>query len=118
MATGQEATVTTTLKNLTGDKFELMHLKGKRLILFNDIPNWAGDLSVLKAITGGDAIPVRWKFSNESEQLRCRGRVIITSNHMIHTRDTSGALLRRIRLVKMDHVPSKPKPLIFQNKRK
>lgn len=49
---GKENTVITDLKNLEG-RFETANLYGKRLAVINDSSRYGGDVSVLKALTGG-----------------------------------------------------------------
>lgn len=49
---GKEATITTTLKSLHSDQFELAALIGKKLVFVSDTEHYKADMSVLKALVG------------------------------------------------------------------
>ena len=114
MLVGEEATLTTTLRDLHMDKFECANLTGKRLICINDTEVFKGDLSTLKAITGGDSIIGRVKHEQGSFEVRPRGLLVITGNAMLQTRDASGAIDRRMRVVPMSNLPDKRQFLLYK----
>ena len=114
MLVGAEATLTTTLRDLQNDKFEGANLTGKRLICINDTDTFRGDLSVLKAITGGDSIIGRTKHESGSFEIYPRALLIVTGNVMLQTRDASGAIDRRMRVMPMEGRPKEIKSLIHK----
>lgn len=115
MIVGEGGSLTTTFRDLGQDKFEGLHLIGKRLICINDTESFQGDLSVIKAITGGDTIQGRLKHQNETLEVRSRGLLIVTGNQPLQARDPSGAIARRIRVIKMTKVitPEKMERLLY-----
>ena len=115
MIMGKEGTLTTTLRDLSQDKFEGFNLIGKRLISINDTETFHGDLSVIKAITGGDSIQGRVKHHSGSTEIIPRGLLVVTGNAPLQTRDASGAISRRMRVLHMNNPisPSKRKPLLY-----
>lgn len=116
MIAGEGSALTTTLRDLSQDKFEGLNVAGKRLICINDTDQYHGDLSIIKAISGGDSIQGRTKHKSGSTEINPQGLVIITGNQPLQTRDPSGAISRRMRVLKMDKVvsPSDRKPLLYR----
>ena len=53
---GKESAITTSLKVLNSDRFEITNLVGKKLISIVDSTFYKGDVSVLKMLTGGDSL--------------------------------------------------------------
>lgn len=104
MIAGEGSTLTTTFRDLSKDKFEGLNLAGKRLICINDTDNYQGDLSVVKAISGGDTIQGRRKHRDGAIDIVPEGILIVTGNQPLQTRDPSGALLRRMRILRMNKV--------------
>lgn len=117
MITGEGSTLTTTLRDLSQDKFEGLNLAGKRLICINDTDQYHGDLSIIKAISGGDSIQGRTKHKSGATEINPQGLIIITGNQPLQTRDSSGAISRRMRVLKMDKVvpPKERKPLLYRS---
>ena len=117
MVVGSEATLTTTFRDLNQDRFEGLNLIGKRLICINDTESFKGDISVVKAITGGDSIVGREKHKSGAYEVVPRGLLIVTGNGPLQTRDVSGAISRRIRVLPMKQKPkpSEIKPLLFKS---
>ena len=116
MVVGHESTLTTTFRDLSQDRFEGINLIGKRLICINDTESFKGDISVVKAITGGDSIIGREKHKSGSYEVIPRGLMIVTGNNPLQTRDVSGAISRRLRVLPMTQKP-KPyeiKPLLYK----
>lgn len=117
MIAGEGSTLTTTLRDLSQDKFEGLNVAGKRLICINDTDQYQGDLSIIKAISGGDSIQGRTKHKSGATEVTPHGLVIITGNQPLQTRDPSGAISRRMRVLKMDKVvsPRERKPLLYRS---
>lgn len=92
---GEHNQVTTDLKNLEGNRFEAAALYGKRLALINDSSRYGGEVSVLKAITGGD--PIRYERKNQQQggSFVYTGVVVVASNEAIQTADYTSGLIRR-----------------------
>jgi len=112
---GEESTVTTTLRDLNTDRFEGSNLSGKRLIVINDTEGFKGDLQVLKAISGGDSIQGRNKFEKGSFEVRPKGTVVISGNLPLLTKDSSGAMGRRLRTITMENIPTSKRPLLYRS---
>ena len=115
MLVGEEATLTTTLRDLQNDRFEGANLTGKRLICINDTDTFKGDLSMLKAITGGDSIIGRTKHESGSFEIFPRALMVVTGNVMLQTRDASGAIDRRMRVMPMETAPKEVETLIYRH---
>lgn len=85
----------TDLKNLEQNRFEAATLYCKRLAVISDSSRYGGEVSVLKAITGGD--PVRHERKNQQQggSFVYDGTVVIASNEAIQSTDYSSGLARR-----------------------
>ncbi|MGJ0485142.1 MAG: DNA primase family protein [Methylomicrobium sp.] len=95
MLVGEANHTATDLKNLEQNRFEAATLYGKRLAVISDSSRYGGEVSVLKAITGGD--PVRHERKNQQQNgafVYC-GTVVIASNEAIQSTDYSSGLARR-----------------------
>ncbi|WP_009630211.1 phage/plasmid primase, P4 family [Synechocystis sp. PCC 7509] len=96
---GAENTAVTTLGQLEKNRFETAGIFGKRLLLITDSERYGGEVSVLKAITGGD--PVRYERKNVQQ---CKAftptcMVIVAANEPVQSGDyTSGLERRRLTL--------------------
>ena len=96
---GAENTLVTTLEQLEKNRFETAGIFGKRLLLITDSERYGGEVSVLKAITGGD--PVRYERKNVQQ---CKSfiptcMVIVAANEPVVSSDyTSGLERRRLTL--------------------
>jgi P4 family phage/plasmid primase-like protien len=101
---GRENTLTTTLKDLHTDRFEASNLRGKQLCIMNDTEYYKGDMSVIKQIVGGDHLRGRLKNINGAIEVRPECLVIIVGNYPLGSRDTSGALARRFRVLLADNI--------------
>jgi len=100
MLIGEPNHAATDLKNLEGNRFEAATLYGKRLAVISDSSRYGGDVSVLKAITGGDPIRHERKNQQQSESFIFGGVVVIASNEAIQSTDyTSGLARRRLPVV-------------------
>lgn len=94
-AVGKENTVITDLKNLEGSRFEGANLYGKRLAVINDSPNFNSEVSVLKAITGGDTVRFEKKGIQAGQGFVFTGVVAIVANEPIQTKDYTSGMIRR-----------------------
>jgi len=97
---GEGNSVTTDLKNLENNRFEVASLYGKRLAVLNDSARYGGDVSVLKSVTGGDPLRLERKNQQQGESFIFKGVVVIASNEPIQSTDyTSGLARRRLPVV-------------------
>ena len=92
---GAENTAVTTLEQLEKNRFETSSIFGKRLLLITDSERYGGEVSVLKAITGGD--PVRYERKNVQQ---CKPyipncMVIVGANEAVQSGDYTSGLERR-----------------------
>lgn len=95
---GEEYCVVTTYRELSRSPFETAALRGKKLILFNDVDHCTGDLSLLKQLVGGDTIRGREKYKMSNEDFKVEALILMATNHSIFQNDTGHALSRRMRL--------------------
>jgi putative DNA primase/helicase len=100
-------TFTTELKRLEQNRFEAAGIVGKRLIVITDSENYAGQISILKAITGQDSIPLERKYKDpDPEGLIPDALVIVAANETIQTSDhTSGLARRRLTVPFLNKIP-------------
>lgn len=95
--TGTSNVHVTELKHLENNRFETAKLYGKRLCTITDAEKYSGDVSTLKAITGGDSIRFEEKNKQNGQPFRFQGMVLIAANQDICSSDyTSGLQRRRI----------------------
>ena len=93
---GVRNTYSTELRRLEHSRFETANLRGKRLICITDAERYAGEVDVLKALTGGDRIPFEEKHKQGRNGM-AEGLVLIAANEAIMSADyTSGLARRRI----------------------
>ncbi|MBD0361547.1 MAG: hypothetical protein ICV55_01980 [Coleofasciculus sp. C3-bin4] len=94
---GEHNTGVTTLKQLEENRFETAGLFGKRLLLITDSEKYGGDVSTLKAITGGDSIRYEKKNVQQTKPYTPTYMVVVAANEAIQSTDyTSGLARRRI----------------------
>lgn len=94
---GEQNHVVTDLKNLEVNRFESANLYGKRLAQITDSHAYAGDVAILKAITGGDPLRNECKNRQAGQPFVYTGMVMIAANQPIQSSDyTSGLSRRRI----------------------
>jgi len=103
---GTENIIITDLKSLEKNRFETANLYGKRLVIITDAKYWGGEVSVLKAITGGDSIRYERKGVQGGESFLFEGLVLIASNENIKTSDYTSGLSRRRITVPFEHIIS------------
>lgn len=95
MLVGESNHAATDLKNLEQNRFEAASLYGKRLAVISDSSRYGGEVSVLKALTGGDPIRHERKNQQQSGSFVFNGVVVIASNEPIQSTDYSSGLARR-----------------------
>ncbi len=95
MLLGEPNHAATDLKNLEGNRFEAATLYGKRLAVISDSSRYGGEVSVLKAITGGDPVRHERKNQQQSGSFVFDGVVVIASNEAIQSTDYTSGLARR-----------------------
>jgi hypothetical protein len=103
---GVENTTSCSLKRLedTGNRFETIRLRNKRLAVFSESQEYSGPLEMLKALTGQDRIPAERKHSSAILDFVFTGGVILTGNSPIRSSDTTGAVINRRRSILVDKV--------------
>jgi putative DNA primase/helicase len=102
---GHNNTTVTTLEQLEKNRFETAAIHGKRLLLITDSERYGGEVSTLKAITGGD--PVRYEKKNvqQTKPFIPTCMVIVSANEPIQSSDyTSGLERRRLTIPFMHQV--------------
>ena len=92
---GEKNHAATDLKNLEINRFEAAALYGKRLVLISDSSRYGGEVSTLKALTGGDPVRLEKKNLQQSGSFVFDGVVVIASNEAIQTADYTSGLIRR-----------------------
>jgi putative DNA primase/helicase len=83
------------LKNLEMNRFETAGLYRKKLAVINDASRYNGDVSVLKALTGGDPVRLERKNKQQGGSFVFDGVVMIVSNEAIQATDYTSGLARR-----------------------
>jgi len=100
MLVGNQNCHSTELKHLENNRFETAKLYGKRLVTITDTQNYAGDVSVLKAMTGQDTLRFEEKNKQAGNGFRFGGMLLIAANEPIASKDyTSGIARRRITIL-------------------
>ena len=94
-AIGKENQATTDLKNLEQNRFEVAGLYAKRLVVINDSSRYGGEVSTLKALTGGDPIRFEKKNQQQGQSFVFDGVVVIVANEPIQTTDYTSGMIRR-----------------------
>ena len=92
---GFENASVSTLEHLEKNRFETSNLVGKKLVLFNDVERYGGNVSILKALTGRDLIRNEHKYKKDESYFKFDGLIIMTANEQIATTDPSSGLFRR-----------------------
>jgi len=92
---GEKNHTATDLKNLETNNFEAAALYGKRLVLISDSSRYGGEVSTLKALTGGDPVRLEKKNKQQSGSFVFDGVIVIASNEAIQTADYTSGLMRR-----------------------
>lgn len=119
---GENNRVVTDLKSLENNRFESANLQGKKLALITDSSRYGGEVSILKAITGGDVVRNEKKNKQAGNGFVFTGLVMIASNEQIQSSDyTSGLARRKIPVIFNARVSEKeksryPRGIIYQMK--
>ncbi len=88
----------TELKRLAGNnsRFETANIYQKKLVLISDAEKFAGDVSTLKNMTGGDPLPYEVKHKQGGKpNFVYKGLVLIAANEPIQSADYTSGLQRR-----------------------
>lgn len=88
------------------DPFLLQNIRGKKFIFVNEMDSSYMESSVeemLKSLTSFDPIAIRQMYKGFKDA-RNEAKTLVCSNNFPHTTDSSGALMRRLLLVKFDRV--------------
>lgn len=106
---GKCNTAVTTLEQLEKNRFETAAIHGKRLLLITDSERYGGEVSTLKAITGGD--PVRYEKKNvqQTKPFMPTCMVIVSANEPIQSSDYTSGLERRRLTIPFTHQVEKKK---------
>lgn len=92
---GAENTTVTTLDQLERNRFETAGIFGKRLLMITDSERYGGEVSVLKAITGGDPIRYERKNVQQTKPFMPSCMVILAANEPVQSSDYTSGLERR-----------------------
>ncbi len=98
---GIRNTHSTQLKKLEDSRFETAGLKNKRLVTISDSENFMGQVSMLKALTGGDFLPYERKKENSLNGFYPTCKLIVAANEPIQSADYTSGLERRRLTVQM-----------------
>ena len=95
---GNSNTAAGTLQRLEdrAQRFETLKLRGRRLAIFSEAQDFAGQLQVLKALTGGDPIAAEVKGGRHLD-FTFSGGVVLVGNGPIRASDPTGAVINRRR---------------------
>lgn len=86
-------------------RFETLKLRGKRLAIFSECHDYAGQLQTLKALTGGDSIAAEIKGGRHLD-FTFEGGVVLVGNGPIRASDPTGAVINRRRSLRISKVIS------------
>ena len=102
---GLENVAVTELKYLESNRFETSNLIHKRLIIITDAEQWAGQITTLKALTGGDSVRVERKNVQKHPTAVAEGLVLVSANEAITSSDYTSGLDRRRIPIPFQHQP-------------
>ena len=98
--------ITSELKFLEKNRFETASIYLKRLVLITDAERYAGEVSTLKALTGGDPLRYEEKYVQSKNSFHPKAMVILAANEPIQSKDyTSGLQRRRITIYFKNQIP-------------
>jgi len=100
---GRDNAAVSNLDRLEKNRFGLSSVAGKKLLMFNDVERYGGNVANLKAIVGGDEVVAEHKFGGE-EKFVFKGMVMMTANEQIATTDATSGLQRRRLTIPFDRV--------------
>jgi phage/plasmid-associated DNA primase len=108
---GYENICVTELKHLESNRFETSNLLRKRLITITDAEHYNGQVSTLKAMTGGDVLRMEEKFKRQTQAV-AEGMVMIAANEPIQSSDYTSGLERRRLTIPFVARPTVPRDLL------
>jgi P4 family phage/plasmid primase-like protien len=116
---GLNNSLITDLKSLETNRFETSGVYRKRLVLITDSERYGGNVTVLKSLTGQDALRFEEKFKQNRSGFIPEAMVLIAANEPIQSADyTSGLERRRITVPFLNQVAAeKQRDLITINDR-
>lgn len=103
---------TTSLKRLETNRFELIDLVPKRLVVITDSERYTGSVATLKAWVGQDTLPLERKYAKVQGQGVAEGLIMIAANEPIQSNDYTSGLERRRLTVYFRHKPAHERRLI------
>lgn len=92
---GLQNTFITELKQLEANRFEVSGILGKRLVLIADSERSAGNVTVLKSLTGQDPLRYEQKYRQAQNGFIPNALVIVAANEPIASADYTSGLERR-----------------------
>lgn len=96
---GSENTVATTLSRLAGkelNRFEFARYVGKKLIVINETESYGENFNIIKALTGGDVLPIERKGKDiDTKGYVFEGMMLFVGNEPIKFPSKDKALLDR-----------------------
>jgi putative DNA primase/helicase len=105
---------TTTLKELETNRFETASFQGKRLVSISEAEKYGGDVTVLKALTGGDVLRNEKKNKQQATPFVNTAPVIMLGNEAIATTDQTSGLERRRITVDFKHRISEEEKIAWE----
>lgn len=113
---GLENTAATEFKQMEENRFEVAKFVGKRLVVITDSDEYGGSVNRLKAMTGGDYIPIEEKFKQQKGGFVYGGMVMIASNFALRFKDNSSGVTRRRLNIRFDVSPTAEGKTYWQEK--
>ena len=101
---GKENTETSSLRSIEGNSFEMAKYQGKRLCLLNEVGCYEGPVPNLKAMTGGDYLPLERKHQQQTGSFVFAGLVLLATNEYLGVSDSG--VDRRSIYMRFDRKPS------------
>lgn len=86
-------------------QFTVSKIMDKSLVLFSDVQSYNGDPSKLKLLISGDVMNAERKYK-DSFDLQPESLVVLSSNALWNTKDSSTGLQRRIIFIHMHTIPT------------
>jgi putative DNA primase/helicase len=109
---GPQNTKATTFNRLATSRFETTAFYDKRLALITEAEAYARGIELLKALTGGDAIPYERKGHDAQADFVFGGMVIISGNQRFSSLDNTSGLGRRRLTVSFGYQPRTRRQLL------
>jgi phage/plasmid-associated DNA primase len=80
---------------LEKERFGLLPVVGKNLVLLQDIGKYGGEVNRLKALTGGDRLSAEVKHQKDQISFVFKGLILIAGEHTLKTSDYQSGMDRR-----------------------